>query len=80
MGGCLDDNQCYQYQAFDMCLAPCGPGPEFACPPAPGGTAFPECIEVVGVLCMLNCAGGLECPEGTQCEEVFTDIFRCVWP
>ncbi|MCX4240935.1 hypothetical protein [Paraliomyxa miuraensis] len=80
MGQCLDDNECYQYQRFDMCLAPCGPGPVFECPDSPGGTAYPECIGAVGVLCMLNCQDGGTCPEGTTCEEVFTDIFRCLWP
>lgn len=79
-GMCLEDNSCYPYQTFDMCLPPCGPGPAFACPAAPGGTAFAECIEVVGVRCMLNCAGGLECPAGTTCEQVFDGIFRCLWP
>lgn len=79
-GMCLDDNTCYAYMTFDMCLPPCGPGPGFECPAEPGGTAFAECIEVVGVRCMLNCADGLECPEGTSCQEVFTDIFRCLWP
>jgi hypothetical protein len=79
-GTCLDDNLCYEHQTFDMCLAPCGPGPVFACPEEPGGTAYGECIGAIGVYCMLNCMDGLVCPEGTTCEEVFAGIFRCLWP
>jgi hypothetical protein len=83
-GSCMgDDVVCYESDRMrNMCLPPCD-GTNPSCPPAPpDNEALVECVQVMGVHCMLNCAAGGQgsCPEGTVCEEVFGGIFRCLWP
>jgi hypothetical protein len=73
---------CWQEFGFEMCLPPCPTGMNPSCPEAPpDNDALVECIEVRGTHCMLNCAAGGKdtCPAGTTCEEIFTDVFRCLW-
>jgi hypothetical protein len=74
------DVACYENAGLTMCLPPCD-GTNPSCPePPPDNEALVECVEVLGVHCMLNCADGAACPQGTTCEEIFAGIFRCLWP
>ncbi len=83
-GTCMGaDVACYASDRLrTMCLPPCD-GTNPSCPDAPpGNQALVECVQVMGVHCMLNCqAGGQDsCPEGTVCEQLAADVFRCLWP
>jgi hypothetical protein len=41
------------------------------CPPSPGGTAEPACIDIGGEgWCVLGCGGGDTCPGGMVCTDV----------
>lgn len=66
----------------DMCLPACEGGNP-SCPDAPPDNgSLVECIEIpdgTNPHCMLNCAGGTACPEGTTCIDL-GGIFRCLWP
>jgi hypothetical protein len=70
---------CYENGGFDMCLPPCDGTSPSCPPPPPDNGSLVECVEVLGVHCMLNCAGGAVCPAGTECRDL-GGIFRCLWP
>lgn len=75
------DVACYSNVGFDMCLPPCD-GTNPSCPPPPpDNESLVECVEVLGVHCMLNCAAGgdASCPTGTTCVDL-GGVFRCLWP
>jgi hypothetical protein len=90
-GPCTREGTCTDADGFcfidggtgrTMCLPPCD-GDNGSCPMAPpdNGTLV-ECIEIPAPAsphCMLNCAGGTQCPEGTDCIDL-GGYFRCLWP
>lgn len=73
---------CFEAGGQDMCLPACEGGNP-SCPDAPPDNgSLVECIEIpdgTNPHCMLNCAGGTACPEGTTCIDL-GGIFRCLWP
>lgn len=79
-GSCVgDDVVCFDAGDRQMCLPPCD-GTNPSCPPPPpDNEALVECVEVQGIHCMLNCAGGAQCPSGTSCVDLGGGIFRCLW-
>lgn len=59
-----------------VCYVTCDLGP---CPPPPTGNATPGCN--VNNFCVLDCEGGLTCPDGMICDySISFDGYRCVWP
>jgi hypothetical protein len=51
------------------------------CPPANGGEAQVLCIPFEGGTCVLDCPGGLACPEGMECVPLpGAGVERCLWP
>ena len=88
-GPCAAGSTCNEPGAFcfetggglDMCLPSCDGGNP-SCPEAPPDNgSLVECIEVpdgANPHCMLNCAGGAMCPEGTSCVDL-GGFFRCLW-
>jgi hypothetical protein len=79
MGG---DVVCFEDGGLNMCLPPCD-GANPSCPPPPAdNTSLVECVQVMGIHCMLNCAegGDRSCPSGTDCVNIGGGIFRCLWP
>jgi hypothetical protein len=51
------------------------------CPPANGGEAEVLCIPFEGGTCVLDCPGGLACPEGMECVLLGqSGVERCLWP
>lgn len=82
-GECMgNDVVCFEDGDLDMCLPPCD-GTNPSCPPPPADNeSLVECIQVMGVHCMLNCAegGDRSCPSGTECVNIGGGIFRCLWP
>jgi hypothetical protein len=82
-GECMgDDVVCYEDGGLSMCLPPCD-GTNPSCPPPPAdNTSLVECVQVMGIHCMLNCAegGDRSCPSGTDCVNIGGGIFRCLWP
>lgn len=51
------------------------------CPPANGGEAEVLCIPFEGGTCVLDCPGGLACPEGMECILLGqSGVERCLWP
>lgn len=82
-GECMGGNVvCFEDGGLTMCLPPCD-GTSPSCPPPPAdNTSLVECVEVLGVHCMLNCdAGGdRSCPGESECINIGGGIFRCLWP
>ena len=51
------------------------------CPLANGGEAQVLCIPFEGGTCVLDCPGGLACPEGMECVPLgASGVERCLWP
>jgi hypothetical protein len=51
------------------------------CPLANGGEAEVLCIPFRGGTCVLDCPGGLACPEGMECVLLpGAGVERCLWP
>lgn len=67
------DNTCIKPNdgsGAEFCTMPCTMASE--CPPAPGGSAAPDCVAAVGEpICLLDCNGGT-CPEGMSCKTLLT--------
>ena len=89
-GPCTREGTCTEADGFcfddgtgrTMCLPSCDGGNP-SCPTAPpDNETLVECIEVPAPAsphCMLNCAGGTQCPAGTDCIDL-GGYFRCLWP
>lgn len=67
------DNTCIKPNdgsGAEFCTMPCTMASE--CPPAPGGSAAPDCVAAVGEpICLLDCNVGA-CPEGMSCKTLLT--------
>lgn len=50
------------------------------CEPPSEGDAQPVCAGPSGDSCALDCSDDRTCPRGMDCEELFGDVVRCVWP
>lgn len=85
MYDCEDGEFCVGVQVepgmwLHACSMECGgPGD---CPPAPAGTATPECIPVENTAgCALICDDGATCPPGMECYSVGGGLGHvCLWP
>ena len=51
------------------------------CPAPLTGDAVATCAGPQNDICVLDCAGGVVCPDGMECVDVVGGAFhRCVWP
>jgi hypothetical protein len=77
VANCID-GACLNAPGFGACTIGCTDATE--CMPAPAtGEAVPVCVDVTGdgaTECVLQCQGGLACPDGMEC---FMDV-ACLWP
>jgi hypothetical protein len=57
-------------------------GNDMECPAVDGADAIPTCGAPMSEMdrCSLDCNGGLSCPSGMQCLQLFTGVFRCGFP
>jgi hypothetical protein len=90
-GPCTREGTCAEPDGFcfadagtgrTMCLPSCEGGNPTCPMPPPDNETLVECIEVpvpASPHCMLNCAGGTQCPAGTDCIDL-GGYFRCLWP
>ncbi|MBC8070125.1 MAG: hypothetical protein IAG13_17450 [Deltaproteobacteria bacterium] len=50
------------------------------CEPPSDGDAEPVCAGPSGDSCALDCSDDRTCPTGMECEKLFGNVIRCVWP